>query len=495
MLRHPPTFQYNGLTVMLSNPARDDRKELISGTAGYFFEHECLYPQTNRYQCDIRLVDDPSPLLPNTKCILLMGQYAHSKYTQVPTTVDENGGSPIVVRGIPCIPCFAPQDCIDMVNHEERLNPNYKTVAEDLDDDEVLNELLESKGRGKTARSNYRFWAKHYIDKALKICQNGGKIPTHGLQPRYRLWPSAEKVIEVLRGVKGQFFYFDMETDIISADMRCFAFSFSGSPEDVYIVPTLTTDYKPAYDRLAEILAALACAIRDNTIVAHNGAHFDFVILALKYRIAIKNTYDTMVAQNRIFPKVEKSLGHCMSLETFEEYHKNQGAHGYRNSGQAEQLYYYCGKDVFGMYLVHQAQILRAAKDKGLQDSINLAMASIEPYMTASLTGMYYDEPGRVKWLADNDRKMMAQLRVMKSLHGESVKPLISNQKATAYFHDMLGYKVVKVSKKTGDPSLAEDALLKLALLYNNPIIKFLIKYRQTQKASGTLKFKTYRTE
>jgi hypothetical protein len=494
MLRHLPVFQYSGLTIILSNPSRNDRTELLSDVAGLVFKNECLAPELNIYQCDVRLVDDPSPLLPNTKCILLMGQYAHSKFTQVPTTVDENGGAPIMVNGIPCIPCFTAQDCVDMVNHEARLNKDFKSIHEDLDDDITLNDLLASKGRGKTARTNYRFWTKIYTKKAIEIIQRG-KVPHSGFTPRYHLYPPAEKVTELLTTTKGQFLYFDMETDLISSDMRCFGFSFSEKLEDIYCVPMLTTDYKPAYSKNNQILRALAIGIKNNTIVSHNGAHFDWPLLALRYLIPVFSVYDTMVTQNRIFPTIEKSLGHCMALETFEEYHKNQGLHSYRNSEQAEQLYYYMGKDVFGMSLVHRAQIVRASKDEGLRKSIELANASIVPYMTASLTGMHYNEEARQQWIVDNDKKMMQFMRIMRHLHGADVQPLISNKKCSYYFHELMKYKVVARSKKTGDPSLAEDNLLKLALLYDNPVIKFLIKYRQTQKQTGTLQFKTWRTE
>ena len=76
MLRNRPQYKYCGLTIVLSNPSRFDRNELLSATGGWFFNDRCLRPDYNRHQCDIRLKDDRSELLPNTKCVLLLGEPA-----------------------------------------------------------------------------------------------------------------------------------------------------------------------------------------------------------------------------------------------------------------------------------------------------------------------------------------------------------------------------------------------------------------------------------
>src|SRR6478752_6649435 len=114
MLRLPPKFTYCGLTIIMSNPSRFDTKELLTGTGGWVLKEECLRPAVNIFQCDTRLIDDKSPLLPNTKCILLLGEKAHKLYTGRNTSVDENRGSPIIVNGIPTITSYAPQDAVDM---------------------------------------------------------------------------------------------------------------------------------------------------------------------------------------------------------------------------------------------------------------------------------------------------------------------------------------------------------------------------------------------
>ncbi len=53
----------------------------------------------------------------------------------------------------------------------------------------------------------------------------------------------------------------------------------------------------------------------------------------------------------------------------------------------------------------------------------------------------------------------------------------------------MLGYKIIKRSKKSGKPSLDEKAMLKLKLLHDNPVIDLCIAYRGAIKETGSLKF------
>ncbi len=263
----------------------------------------------------------------------------------------------------------------------------------------------------------------------------------------------------------------------------------------IYCVPVLDIHYRSFYDRLPHIFKALTIAFKNNCVVAHNGAVFDFFIFAYKYGIPIgRNVYDTLVANHRIYPEVEKSLGHCISLHTYLPYHKNEGTHEYRTLSQAEQLWSYCNKDVYGMMLVHLAQLAHASKDSGLMASIEQAMRSIRPYLICSLTGIKYNEEKRKKWIENSDKLMMQYMRIMQILHGKSVEPLISNKKCVEYFHNRMGYSSVKRTPK-GNPSLSADALFKLRLHNENPVIDTLLAYRRKQKETGVLGFKPWITE
>lgn len=481
MLRHAPKLPYKGLTIVLSNPSRFDRSELISATGGWFFNKECLAPHLNRLQCDIRLAEDRSAFLPNTKAILLLGGKALHLWTGL-DSLQEIRGTPLNIGGIPAIASFTPQDCCDMVDYESRLNP----LAKNEDDNEYEDEDEEGneKRHGRTKRSNYRFWLKKDTHKLIRILENG--LPS-SIPVNYHIYPEFETVLQLLKSTKGKCFYIDIETDP-DLNMKCMGFSF-GLP-DVYVIPFFTHEYKPAYASVASLLAAIAIAMRDNETVAHNGAQFDFLVMMARYKLAIgRKVYDTMIANHRCFPLVEKSLAHGISLWTFEPFHKDEIASNYRTHEDMERLMKYCGKDIYTMILIKTAIDKYALTIPGLPESITQANASIRPYLTTTLFGIKFDEEQRQTILKNNDRLATQYLRIMNVLTGPKVKPLISNKKCCEYFHELLDYKVVARSKKTKKPNLGETSLLKLKLKNENPVIDLLIAYRGKIKESGSLKF------
>ncbi len=223
-------------------------------------------------------------------------------------------------------------------------------------------------------------------------------------------------------------------------------------------------------------------------------------MLALKYKIAVGwNLFDTMISNHRIYPLIEKSLGHCISLHTWLPFHKDEGGGGYATDNQMINMLRYCGKDVYSMVIVHKKQMLHAAKIPGMTESIEQAMQSLYPYITTTLHGMLYDEEMVIEKIVENDQMMMQYLRCIKLLVGEDTLKKIrrsskkgmpgSNSQCVAYFHDELGYPVVARSKKTKKPSLDEKAMYKLALKHYNPVIDFVLAYRRLSKETGSLKF------
>jgi len=224
MLSLSPRFNYNGLTIILSNPSRFEKNKLGEGSGSYFFNSECLQPETNIYCCDTRLVDDKRRLLPGTKCILLLGQRSFHIYTGLTLTLDEARGSPYIINGIPCIASFAYQDAVDPQNFEFKFNEDVTEYQEEYE--EERDSFIGEKSRSKTARENYRFWLKNDTKKILRILENDGKIPEPEIKSDYIICPSEEEIIQVLSTTKNKDLYLDLETDIESLDMRCLSFGF-----------------------------------------------------------------------------------------------------------------------------------------------------------------------------------------------------------------------------------------------------------------------------
>ena len=118
MLRNKPRFSYNGLTVVLSNPSRLDKASLLSANGGQLF-NELLRPEFNTFQCDIRVKEDRSELLPNTKCVLLCGEPSAQLWlSNSDNKIGELRGSVFSIDSIPHIPTFFPQDCVDIKDFE-----------------------------------------------------------------------------------------------------------------------------------------------------------------------------------------------------------------------------------------------------------------------------------------------------------------------------------------------------------------------------------------
>jgi hypothetical protein len=85
MLRNKPKLRYSGLTIILSNPSRFDKEyrpgigNLLSANSGVLM-NDCLQPEFNSMMCDVRVMEDVTPFLEDTKCILLLGEHAMHKW-------------------------------------------------------------------------------------------------------------------------------------------------------------------------------------------------------------------------------------------------------------------------------------------------------------------------------------------------------------------------------------------------------------------------------
>jgi len=446
----------------------------------------------------VRVMEDESPLLDGTKCILLLGEAAMWKYglNVSLNTLNELRGSVLTTKwDIPAIATYLPQEATDQINHEATHNPLCKSRQAELEAKEDEDEG-NVKAHGNTKRINYSFWMRRDVWKCKQILQ--GKFQQrHSDSPVYHIYPSADEVIKLLTNTKNEILDFDMETDIEALNLQCFAFSF-GNSHDVYCVPILDHTYKTAYSVCHKILRALAIACRDNTVVAHNGSCFDFRVLALRYRIPVYKCYDTLIAMHRCFPDVEKSLGHCVSYWTWEPFHKDQDSHGYRTHEQMMDRMRYCAKDVWTMKLVRQAITDYAKTIPGLTKSIDDAMRCIRPYLTSTIIGVRVDEQKVNDIVNENDRLMVQYNRMAEILIGKDSLTLMkngsksmfagSNKQCARYFHELMGYPV-QGKTDAGAPALGKHSLYKLALKYTNPVIQLVCIYRSTQKETSRLRF------
>ena len=488
---------------MMSNPSRMDTHRLMSGNGGTMMDGFCLRPDMNSMMCDIRLRDETAPLWPETKCILILGEAAMHRLLPetISNSIHEMRGSLFMYKGLPTICSYLPQDCVDIYkNYEKENNPlasDYTpddSVSEDGEEDEG-----DVKRHGKTKRTNYAFWLRADVKKCKHLLSKGTPLFA---RPEYRIFPGSSEVIALLTTTKGQELFFDIETDYEQQNLQCFSFCFGDGI--IYSLPILDYTYRPAYNDYHKIMRALAVAVRDNTVVAHNGACFDYFVLAYKYHIPINKTYDTLIAMHRCFPDVEKSLGHCVSYWTWEKFHKDEDSQGYRTSEHMMARMRYCAKDVYTMRLIKRAIDAYAKTIPGLQKSIDDAMACIRPYLIFTLQGIKVHDELVNTMCQENDRLMVQYNRFTEFFIGQDGMEEIrggkklgmfagSNQQCCKYFHGMLDYAVVAKGKPNAmgqqSPSLGKKALFKLALKHENPVITLICAYRAVKKETSRLRF------
>jgi len=512
-MRQKPNSKYSGLCVVLSNPSRFDSRVLLSAKGGHFFQYECLQPiGITTSNCDIRTADTlQEGLIEGTQGLLLLGDRAFQQWTDgkyKDYTLSEQRGTPLHTRWkIPCTASYSPQDALDILDYETKLNPLAKHEDEEAREDEEDGEF-DTKTKGRTKRSNFKFWLKQDTKKILRWINSGSGFGVNAnRRSEFRIAPSSDEIVDVLESirVKGpdEYFYTDIETSVDGAyNMWCIGFCSSTSP--VYVAPIFRYNRSLYYSNIHNIFRGLARVMQVCTTVTHNGYAFDLPILAWRYGLPIgRKQEDTMINHHRAFPGVEKSLGHCMSLWTDEEYHKDQGLFSPMNDAMDRRLWSYNAKDVYGMRLVHQAQKDYARKIPGLPESMRQGNDCIYPYTLCSLSGIYYDNDIRAQVVSENDRLMMQYLRMTRMLKGEYEGELLpsSSQSCVKFFHEYLGYDVVarskRISKKTGlrlnTPSLDEKAFWKLKLKYpQNILIDIALKYRAKQKESSMLKFEPW---
>lgn len=529
-MNHPPIKPYSGLTIVMSNPSRFDvgKNRLLSGSAGECVRRYYVGPDLDIDSChifDLYDIANSRGLLEkhgnpesrlnfhkDTRVVLLMGKVARDfifPETSNYTVNAQRGGVRVSSQypGICFIPTYSPQDTFDPVELESSHNSLLATDENEgvptlLNSGEAIEEEEGSdKDHSPTSRSNWRFWLERDIAKAKKILNDSKaaspETPYQVYATRLRsdIYPSYETIKAFFNSLK-DVLYFDVETD---SNLNVNTLGFA-SDNWAICIPTIHFDYRPAYSYfiLGKIFRLIQRVFRDDKIkvVIHNSS-FDLSVMALKYNIhPPRNVYDTMLANHRIFPEAEKSLGHCVSLWTNELFHKDEGIFMPHNSAQEEKLWDYNVKDLLTMRLVHKAQIEYASNDKGLRDSIAQANKAILPYFYNTLLGIRIDT-AQVNNLVDKNNRLLTQYqRILDILVGEraNMKLLPTSSKSCCkYFYDMLGYKV-EGRTPSGAPSAGEAELYKIKLKHpENIAIDFCIKYRQLVKESGQIQFKLWK--
>ncbi len=489
----PPSIAYCGLTIVLNKPSRFDdisKGQLLSGWAGQQFDH-FLNPYS-RAECEIRLSDDSSPLREGTKLVLLLGEESLSwAGLKVEASLDELRGYcrtifSMKVGNIPTIATYTPQDAYDRKDYESGDDIN--------EDNNIGGSDTDLKGHGKTKRRNWKWWLMVDLVKVKNILRYGVEFykPEYEV-PRRIIRPDLNKVIEALDYAIAEVFnpvlFLDIETDRY-LNITCIGLKL-GHANTVWVVPIKWYDNSLAYDPklIYRFFQSLAKLMSIATCVTHNGM-FDYLVLALRYKIPFPHkTFDTMLAWNRCYPELEKSLGHLISYFLFTRYHKNDGVYEPHNHQQMQDLMEYNATDIVTMAELYP-KLIKELDYCHSRESAVFACSMMRPYLTAQFQGMKLDVDKFVKVFNDTFKKRLLYDRVLNVVAKQYINPR-SPKQVTEYLYTTLGLACPDENAPTN-----EKTLLKLQVDYKKktgrdhiPSVRLILASRECGKQSSSMKF------
>lgn len=463
-MRTPPIAEYSGVTFIIDKPSRLDSTHLLTGIVAQWLEDEVIKPYKVS-NLDIRDTSENIPLLPNTKYIALLGRQAAAKFG---ADINKHG-YPHFAYGKPAVVAYYPQDCCDHRNIEG---------LDDDDDDEQMSDR-DIKDAAPTRRANYRFWTRWHVRKLLFTeRQNHPKIII-------KHYPNLDQLSSLLNSTNNEDLYIDIETSRVHRCITCIGLSTTSIWPTIYVVPVYLYNGNLAYSNFATFYKALVNAFLHNTIVGHNISGFDLLVLRAFYKFPLPpNSYDTMLANHRCFPDIEKSLAHVISQWTWLPYHKDQNIEAYSMSTQ-EQGWNYNAKDVYALKLIKDAQLKYATTIPGLPASIAQANSMILPYISNSIQGLHLNRAQLQITSAQLSIATRQYERIASILVGKPFNPRSPDQ-CKKFFHDQLNYPI-QAYTEARKPKLGKKQLHQLLIKTNNPLIRVILKHRKVAKDNSML--------
>lgn len=336
-------------------------------------------------------------------------------------TLNDLRGAPFKVGDHIAIASYHPQDAVDARNYEASVGSGGDLADEDKEDDTKL------KDHTGTARRNFGFWLYQDLHKLGEVSREG--ILSYPFKSN--IHPDEGEILLVLRRILQAdpgWLYLDIEVDTQTNNLTCVGISYipfeSNEVPKVYVIPFFYHNFTRPYPNASgKIMLRLFKAMQKHTVVAHNGACFDFPWMSMKFQLPFPTkVYDTMVAHHRLYPTIEKSLGHCISLYTHIPYHKDEGIWRPHNKRQEMQLWKYNAKDIATMVYIHR-EIMKRAEGQNAEASIKQANESIPSLLAMTMLGIRVDKDARATKVDDLERRIIFFERLLTYLVGFELNP------------------------------------------------------------------------
>ena len=466
---------FSGLVCIFTKPSRHDKNSLLTGRGETFWR--MMHPLTP-FNVELRTLQEhvgmhKNTLPQGTKVVLLFDQGACDALLPTPKTLhlNEARGNVYEKDGVIYIPTYSPQNAMDFKNYEY---PKIKEV-------EAEASAEKAKDHGGTQRKNFQFWHYHDLRKAVRILKQGKKKHS-----TYEIINPAQ-IGDVVRALHETLLEEEMVLDIETTSNFSLTVMSIGSIQrkKIWTIPFYQYD-KSLFYREQEyfmFFSALRRAFKTGRWIAHNSA-FDFFVLAWRYRVAPPlHIIDTLIAQHRLHPEPEKSLGHCVSLYLDLPYHKDEGVFEPQNHWQQGQLHSYNAKDVETTALVWEEMKRVVEGDEGMQKSIARGCSFVRPFIQSSLFGIKVDRKALMEERERLDRLYVQFQRVVNILVGYELN-INSHPQVKEYLYEFKGFCKEWV-KKDAD----SKALRKIRATNYVPVIQVILKMRRLAKDRGVLDF------
>jgi len=473
------------LTIIYGGLSRYDLAQkpprMFSGAAGDLFQQRTFdVPELKPGCLDIRLTGTPDmqrPFYSKTRFLLLGVEALKWLMPDEPNLMKHRGFVLTGPNNCPAIATFHPIECYDF-------------KATDFIEDDDDEEGDEAKDVGPTSRLNYLFWALLDYRKLISL-----PWPLPGYRADSPLIaPNANFVVGWLNSIQpNAYVTIDIETRRQDHSLDCVGLRSAGS---TVVVPfySYTGGLHYGHVDTARIYRALYQLFlrRDVTIVGHN-LSFDLSVLCWRYQLPLpRKLYDTLLAQHREYPQLEKSLSHALSLYTYAtRNHKGDIALNV-SYANFQRLLGYNANDVLWTARIMEEQHRRHATDEPLARAVATANRILYCTLLMSFTGIAIDVGRRDEQVSVEQSRADALTKVLRVLtENPTFNPASPNQCA-ALLYTKLMYPIDERTK-TGAPSTGVKTLYKLQLKQPNPIIPFIIHAREAAKAASMLRFRLKR--
>ena len=184
--------------------------------------------------------------------------------------------------------------------------------------------------------------------------------------------------------------------------------------------------------------------------------------------------FDTMLAQNVIFPGTPKDLGYLASLYCQYYWYWKDDAKEWDGKGTLEQLLQYNAMDCIRTWEIAESQ-QQYIRHLGLEPQMDLKMQTSKLCLRMMNRGVLIDRRRRDQLLFELSEALSRLHQELLGIIPQSwIKPhtkpnetfwFTSDKQTKQLFYDFLGFRVIR-HRKTGNPTTGKEALMQFKKLY-----------------------------